>query len=155
MSMHLTEEQFSMQVSGEASTAVREHLAQCAKCRDEVEAFSSAMALFRSVVHESAEARVNTGESGASRESPPAEVAVGKWKWMWVAASALTLVLLPFVMREGGRAPVTEDAAVELHPDVLMDTVNMHLSRTLPAPLEPILALLPADESAVESGESR
>jgi hypothetical protein len=35
---------------------------------------------------------------------------------------------------------------------VFIDAVNLHLSRTLPAPMEPILALIPEDLSPADSG---
>ena len=49
-------------------------------------------------------------------------------------AGLLPLVALDFTMRSGGRA-----TAEEVDPSILMDSINLHLSRDLPAPMEPIM----------------
>ena len=46
----------------------------------------------------------------------------------------------------------SEQVSVEIDADALMNAVNLRLSRTLPAPMEPMMALLPSNESITQSG---
>jgi hypothetical protein len=61
------------------------------------------------------------------------------------------------------RAETTEDVtsskgglliAVPNDDVLLMDAVNAHLSRTVPAPMEPIMALIPDSESTTHAGRN-
>jgi hypothetical protein len=48
------------------------------------------------------------------------------------------------------------DAPADANADVLlMDAVGAHLSRTIPAPMEPIMALIPNQEDMDQPGGTR
>jgi hypothetical protein len=71
----------------------------------------------------------------------------------WAAAVAATLILgtLPLLLRKPQEIAVT--TAEEASPEVLMNAINLHLSRTMPSPMEPMMSLIPSDLYLTESGE--
>ena len=72
------------------------------------------------------------------------------WNWALVAAVAFVLVTLPlFITRP---KQFIENTSVATDADTLMREVNLHLSRTLPAPMEPIMTLIPKNELLTQSG---
>jgi hypothetical protein len=72
-----------------------------------------------------------------------------KWRWALVAATALVLAIIPFA---GTNRVSLPKAQVETDADALMRTVDLQLSRTIPAPMEPVIALLPVDQIQTTSG---
>jgi hypothetical protein len=67
----------------------------------------------------------------------------------------MTLVLVPFFTREKESREAVNETSVQTDPDALMDAVSIHLLRTVPAPMEPMLGLVPSGESKTESGGDR
>jgi hypothetical protein len=70
---------------------------------------------------------------------------------LWWALVAVTVLILTFISifryQSGPPEPSeAEDAAL------LMDAVTVHLSRKVPAPMEPVIVLLPEDERFSVSG---
>jgi hypothetical protein len=59
---------------------------------------------------------------------------------------ALLVAVVPFFMRENKPHEAVEQASTEISPDALMDRVNLHLSRTVPAPMEPVMFLIPSEQ---------
>jgi hypothetical protein len=49
-------------------------------------------------------------------------------------------------MSEKKPQKVDEQLSTETNPVAIMDRVNLHLSRTVPAPMEPMMSLIPSDE---------
>jgi hypothetical protein len=47
---------------------------------------------------------------------------------------------------------VSEQVFTETNPDAVMDRVNRHLSRTVPAPMEPMMSLIPREELISKPG---
>ena len=59
------------------------------------------------------------------------------------AAAAVVLAVLPFVRTGIKPEAFTEPAYTEADPDAVMNRVNLHLARTVPAPMEPLMLGLP------------
>jgi hypothetical protein len=146
MSNHLTEDQFAKCVVGQSTFEERKHLAECAECGGRLDYFRGTISVFRSAVRAGVDARIGSRPSLLIR---PAAARDPKWRWALVAATALVLALIPLA---GVKRVSPPKAQVETDADALMRTVDLQLSRTIPAPMEPVIALLPSDEIATQSG---
>jgi hypothetical protein len=150
MNNHLTEDQFAKSAVDQSTAEERKHLAECKDCSGELSRLRSSIALFQSALQNTVDIRL------VSRPPLCVEPAGGvdsKWSWALVAATALVLALVPCVGPITlTTAPPLENSQAESDADVLMHAVNLQLSRTVPTPLEPVIALLPADELPVKSG---
>jgi hypothetical protein len=62
------------------------------------------------------------------------------------------VIIVPFLTSTTAPRGVIESTPTPTDPEALMESVNLHLARTIPAPMEPILALLPSNDSINESG---
>jgi hypothetical protein len=147
MSNHLTEDQFAKCILGQPTLEERKHLAECAECGPELDRCRGSISLFRSAVRSGVDARI------ASQPRSPIQPFVvtrdPKWRWALVAATALVLAIIPFA---GTNRVSPPKAQAETDADALMRTVDLQLSRTIPAPMEPVIALLPLDEIQTTSG---
>jgi hypothetical protein len=146
MSKHLKEDQFAKCIAGQSRFDERSHLAECAECGAELDRFRGTISLFRSAVRAGVDARI---ASQPSLLIEPVAARDPKWRWALVAATALVLALIPFA---GVNRVSPPRAQVETDADALMRTVDLQLSRTIPAPMEPVIALLSSDEIATQSG---
>jgi hypothetical protein len=72
------------------------------------------------------------------------------WRWAFVVAGFVLVVLFPFFMTEH----IPQEARIQSSAEInaLMDRVNLHLSRTVPAPMEPLMELIPNEEFISKSG---
>lgn len=160
MSNHLSQDQLSMWILGRCTPEERQHGLDCAQCSAELARFQEPVSTFRTAF-----------QDWSDRESAPQlqEVTtfllrprrffIPSWSWAALGMAVVLLTSLPLyrqqeeLMRgskgQGPSAPastsVDEDA-------LLMHEVRRHLSRTLPAPMEPIMALVPNPESKISSG---
>src|SRR5262249_3168269 len=111
---------------------------------------------FRSVVRRQIDARVAMQPQAASQWSvPPAKAAGARWNWAWVPATigVVLLVITPFLTNKIEPPRVVVDNASTLEsPDDLMNAVNLHISRMVPAPMERMMVLMPMGEPTNESG---
>jgi hypothetical protein len=82
------------------------------------------------------------------------------WRWVAVGMAVMLVAAISTYRQKGTDAEVlvvpTIDASANTNADVLlMDAVSTHLSRRIPAPMEPIMALIPTQKKAVQSGETQ
>ena len=150
MSNHLSENQFAKYVVGRATSADRQHLLECAECSSELDRFSNTLSVFRTAIRDRIDDRV-IRRPGAF-PSAVRTSAMPKWCWALVAATLLVLMMLPFITHDYVRKSVVENISNDTDADALMNAVNLHLSRTVAAPMEPMMALIPNDEYTTESG---
>jgi hypothetical protein len=145
MSKHLTEEQFATCFVEGASGAAWEHLAECSACQSELDRLGSTVSSLRHAIRNRVDNQV---PSSVAQPAP-----VRRPKVAWAAAVAATLILgtLPLLLRKPQEIAV--NTAEETSPEVLMNAINLHLSRTMPSPMEPMLSLIPSDLYLTESGE--
>ena len=147
MSNHLTEDQFAKCILGQPPFEERKHLAVCAECGAELDRFRGTISVFRSAVRSGVDARI-ASQPGLLIQ-PFVATRDPKWRWALVAATALVLAIIPFA---GTNRVSPPKAQVETDADALMRTVDLQLSRTIPAPMAPVIALLPLDEIQTTSG---
>ena len=146
MNKHLSQEQFARCFVGGSTSASgpsaeeRQHLAACADCAAELDRFSNTVLSLRYAIRGRVEERVESGV-----ETRPAAAARPRGRWVLVAATVVLLGMVPFLARKP-EEPVKKVLAEPTSPDALMDAIHLHLSRTVPAPMEPMMSLIPSDE---------
>jgi hypothetical protein len=136
MSHHLTEKQFAKCAAGLADRALSLHLEECAACRAELDRFSGAVSLFRDAVHRRVDSRP---KPVISAQTPSRRVSTLRWAWVTAAAVAF---VIPLLLSQRISQPVQP----ELSPDEVMSRMYLHLSRTVPEPMEPLMPLISSDE---------
>src|SRR5262249_33538566 len=138
----------------EAGNAERQHLNECPECRAALDRFDGTIASFRTAIRERVDSQLNSPIRPVPQTPPrPAAFVNGAMlRWGFIAASVLMFVMVPFIAREQKVQTVIPQTTTATDADALMKAVNRHISRTMPAPMEPIIALLPSDEPATKSG---
>jgi hypothetical protein len=152
MTEHLTEEQIAAAVTGGVPDAAKNHLEDCRECGRAVADLRNALGLFR----ESATAW-SKGQQPAIRVPAPAPW----WQvWsqpraQWALAGAMCVLMglgaaipayrhfhgaaQPLIASDNPR-PILSDAA-------LLQQVNAQISRSVPGPMEPLMALMQASDT--------
>jgi len=148
MNDHLSHDQFAECASGRPGRDQLEHLGQCPECSAELEQFGQTLSLFRNAVRDRVDDRV-------ALEAPqitPRAADFPMWRWAVITAAVVVMVI-PYFMRENERPQQVEMPQIsEPSPEEVMARVNRHLSRTFPAPMEPMMSLIPANEQTPNSG---
>jgi hypothetical protein len=166
MNNHLSQDQLSMWFLGRSTSEERRHGAECPQCRAELARFEEPVTTFMNAMHDWSEhERVPRLEEVSSFLRRPPEYITGALRWAAVAMAVMLLTTIPIYRQVEAlmqRAGATEDVtlskggpsiALEMNDDVLlMNAVSAHLSRTIPAPMEPIMALVPDSESTTYAG---
>ena len=151
MSRHLSQDQFAKCAAGRRSKADLEHINECPTCSAELERFRKTLSLFRTAIRHRVDDRIDRSalEIAVPRRL---DARVSTWRWAMVAAAVVALVIPYFMSEYRKPQQVTEQAIFETNPEAVMERVSLHLSRTVPAPMEPLMSLLPSDQSTSESG---
>jgi anti-sigma factor RsiW len=153
MSNHLSEDQFVKCIAGRPGSVERQHIAECPECSADLERFGDALSTFRSAIHDRVDDRMALRGSGVPPfPIRPVESGLPIWRWAVAAMAIVVFVMLPFLISKPVAQEKSEQLSVEVDADALMNAVNLRLSRTLPAPMEPMMALLPSNESLTPSG---
>jgi hypothetical protein len=146
MSEHLSHERFA-RCFVESLPELEGHVRECPECSAELKRFGESVGQLRDKIRGRINAHV---ESLPVHASPRQKERTGHPKWQWALATATVVVvgLIPMATldtRLGARSP---KVSTEIDPSVLMDSINLHLSRDLPAPMEPMMVVFPRKESA-------
>lgn len=154
MSNHLSQEQFAkcfVAGSTSASKDERQHLAECPKCQAELDSFGNTVSSLRLAIRGRVDERVAAQPGDITPISVrPAVDRMPTMGWALATAAVLLLGLVPFLTQKPREA--IEEVTVETNADALMNAINLHLSRTVPSPMEPMMSLIPSDGSITESG---
>ena len=153
MSDHLSEDQFAKCLIGGSTRAELQHIRECPQCSVELERFEKMLSLFRTAVRDRIDDRV---ACHPSEDTPLGrrEAGISTLRWAWVTAAIVALII-PLFMSEKKPPKIDEQVATETNPVAIMDRVDLHLSRTVPAPMEPMMSLIPSDELISNSGGVR
>lgn len=127
MNSHLSPEQISEWMIGQKAPEVEEHLAQCPECAAAVEKIRAPIAMFRGAVRE---------WSGHQVATPVKRSGV---LWLRVAATAAALVVLVAIGIDGANRRA---AGIARQDDALLEQVQAQVSRSVPAPMEPLYDLM-------------
>ena len=151
MSNHLSQDQLSMCILGRSTPEEQRHARECPECSRELARFHDPVSTFRTVMQDWSDretvprlADVSVFLTRARRFANPF------WRWVPAGLAIIVLTAIPVYIQQRKLQTELEESTRE---DVLlMDAVNAHLSRTIPAPMEPIMALVPQQESTTQSG---
>ena len=147
MNPHLSQEQFARCFVGATASEELRHVAACSTCRLELEDFGKTVSSLRHEIRGRVDAHLEL-QPFVPREPQPLPMT----RWALVAAVVLLLGMAPFLttypVKESRRNSVSSPEASE----VLMESINAHLSRTVPSPMEPMMSLLPGDEIEIVWG---
>ena len=150
-SNHLSHDQLVNCFLGRSTNTELQHMLKCPECSADLDGFTNTISRFRDLIrhrideHLAAETNIVT--------APPRIPTRGIARWRWALAATMVVALvLPFVTMNREPRDVIENTSSEINPDALMNSVNLHLWRTMPEPMEPILALIPTDETTSLSG---
>ena len=165
MNNHLSQDQLSMWLLGRSTPEERRHGAECPQCRAQLARFEAPVTKFKNAMYEwSDREKVPHLEEVSIFLRRPAQSVPGALRWAAVGIAVMLLTTIAIYRHVEGpmrRAETTEDVtsskgglliAVPNDDVLLMDAVNAHLSRTIPAPMEPIMALIPDSESTTHAG---
>ena len=159
MSEHLSHDQISKWIMGQATPDEQRHGLECEQCSAELNRFRDRISTFRVAMHEWSEREVvprlerEPVASSRYRTQPPA------LRWALLAMTFAVLVGIPIYQHEskpestGPSTPSVADsqtqAAVNSPENIddvmLMESVNAHLSRPIPMSMERVMALLPVE----------
>ena len=145
MSKHLTQEQFARCFVEGASGTEWEHLTECSECQTELDRFGGTVSALRLAVRGRVDAHVvtQTFDLPVARQTP-------KTRWALAAAALLLFGIAPFLTERPPQA--VDESPAEASPEALMNAINLHLSRTMPSPMEPMMSLIPRDVYVTELG---
>jgi hypothetical protein len=146
MNNHLSSEQISEFMTGNATPEQAQHAANCAECAAELSELQETLSTFRdSVQHWAKQSGGSVIPDRAFLGTEERVFSVHPLRWA-LAAAALIVLAIPVYndISNRDRQNQAEDA-------LLLEQVNAHLSRAVPAPMEPLLELL-SDVSADEIG---
>jgi hypothetical protein len=151
MSNHLSQDQFAKCAVAKPTKAELQHLKECAECSAELDGFGNTLSLFRSAIRHRIDDRVALRPLNVAplRSAP---TAFSNWRWAFVVAGFVVVVLFPFFMTEHIPQETNNRQSTETSANALMNRVNLHLSRTVPAPMEPLMELIPNEEFVTQSG---
>ena len=144
MNNHLSEDQLTECLVRPPASGELHHIAECAECRAELERFDKTMSVFRSALRERVDVQVVF--------RPPAIPHTPKCAWALVAVSAMVFLMLPFFAHNIEPQRIVETGPAPMSPEELMNAVNLHISRTVPAPMERMMTVISQDESLTPSG---
>jgi len=150
MNNHLSEDQFSRCLVGQATNAELQHTRQCPECGAELKRFSATVSLFQSAVRHRIDGQVAVRSLVLEPKTHGATVR--PHRLVLVAAVFAVLVSLPFLKTGDQPEELTPPLSAEMNPEAVMNRVNLHLAQSVPSPMQPLLLGLPKYESIVESG---
>ena len=142
MSQHLSHEEFAQCFVGSESLEAQRHLRECPECSAELQCFGETVASLRGAIRGRVSARVAThSEVVLQRADRPVTSAGPRWRWAAAAAAIVLFGWIPVVTLETRLRESVPDPTYQSDAAALMDSINLHLSRDLPAPLEPMMVI--------------
>jgi len=162
MSTHLSEDQISKCIIGQATPEEDRHGRECPDCSAELSRFQKRVSTFRVAMQDwsEREAIPRLDETpNALHRRPPLYPSL---RWVVVSLAAAVLIGIPVYQHMEEPAPFITDTAASLPPEtainedvLLMEAVNAHLSRPIPMPMERVMALLPSEAEQAPSPDRK
>jgi hypothetical protein len=157
MSNHLSQDQLSMWILGRCTAEERQHGLDCPQCSGELARFQEPVSTFRAVFQDwSGREKAPQLQEVTTFLLRPRKFLIPSWSWAALGMAVVLLTAVPLYRQQEQLMRNQESHAPALNPvdedAVLMHEVGTHLSRTIPAPMEPIMALIPNPEFQTSSG---
>jgi len=138
MTSHLSTEQISKFLIGEATDEEREHARTCVDCVTELKRSQAVLAAFRNSVHHWADSQSRMHlRSRAFKWSKSPAFRIRPLQWA-LALAALIILAFPLFKNVSDRRREAE----AFNDTLLLEQIEASLSRAVPAPMEPLLQLL-------------
>jgi anti-sigma factor RsiW len=135
MIAHLSSDQLSEYILGQPSLIVARHVQDCPACRAELAQFREALGEFRGAVRAWSEVEADQALEISGSVPQPRSWAVSQ-QLAWALLIAAVCVIASFVMpRQRGESTAGADA-------VLLNQVDVQVSRTAPSSMEPLMKLV-------------
>jgi hypothetical protein len=148
MRVHLSSEQISRWMAGDRTPDADQHLRECARRAAETARLKTLLAEFRSSVI--AWSALQKGAEAPERWTPLEHrrgFARGVLRWKLAAAALAIAIVVPICKNSSDRRRETEAFEADVQ---LWEEVNAQVSRSVPAPLEPLMKLVVWEPDAVE-----
>jgi hypothetical protein len=137
MSKHLSEKELAAAIVNGLTPQEQQHVAECPQCSAELEVFHGTLSSFRSRFRGAVDAQLAVGVRRPTRVPEVTHRPIGLWG---LAATMILMVMaIPFLYDNAIPSRVPGESAADTNPDVLMKSIQAHLSRTVPGPMEPML----------------
>src|SRR5262245_24285149 len=151
MSNHLSPDQFETCVLGQAGEAELEHIKDCPECRAEFEHFKRVLTVFRGAIWDQVDDRLALQAADATTFTSTAD-GIPTWRLALVAAAFVVVVVIPFFTTRIIPPEPTKSGSAEMSPEAVMERLNRNLLRMMPAPMEPVMSLIPSEQFASKPG---
>jgi anti-sigma factor RsiW len=137
MNQHLSEKEFAVAIVKGLTPQQHQHVGECSRCAAEMESFSRTVSSFRSSFRELIDAELARGLHPSVLTPQPARRPIGLWGL--AAAMIAMVVAVPAFFDNVVPSRVAGESPADTNPDALMKSIQAHLSRTVPGPMEPML----------------
>jgi hypothetical protein len=137
MNQHLSEKEFALAIVKGFTPQQHQHVGECSQCAAEMEGFSRTMNSFRYSFRELIDAELARGVHLSARTPQAAHRPLGLW--VLAAAMIAMVIAVPAFYDNVVPSRVAGDSSADTNPDALMKSIQAHLSRTVPGPMEPML----------------
>ena len=111
-------------------------MSECSQCAAELEGFHGTVNSFRSSFRELIDTQL---ASNLDLSTPPQSAHRPIALWGLAAAMIAMVIAVPAFHDNMGPKRVAGESAADTDPNALMNSIQTHLSRTVPGPMEPIL----------------
>lgn len=156
MNRHLSSRQFSRWMIGEHTSPEEHHVRECPECSAELARLEASLSLFRGSVRQWSDRQSSGPDPGAWKIERARTGFIGQPRlWALVTAMVLMLAVVPIYRDAQDKQ---RKAALAQSDAVLMEQVDLQLSRAVPTPMEPLVKLVPwssEDNSTEEGGKVR
>jgi hypothetical protein len=136
---HLSSEQISSLLAGNATPETQHHAGTCPECAAEVRSQNEMLSVFGESLHrwsaDNGEALI-PGQAFLRNESRTFRI--GPIRWAVAAAALIVLIVIPLYRNATQRHREAET----FEDTLLLEQVNAQLSRAVPAPMEPLMKLV-------------
>lgn len=136
MNQHLSEKEFAVAIVRGLTPRQHQHMGECSHCAAEMESFSRAVKSFRSSFRELIDAELTRGVNLSELPPRPAHRSLGLWG---LAAAMIAMVVAVPAFLDSVVPSRGGESSADTNPDALMRSIQTHLSRTVPGPMEPML----------------
>ena len=154
MKSHLSQDQFAKCVVAPPGDKERRHLAECSACSAELKRFESALLSFRSAIRTRIDERTELRTPVFALARPECSH-TRKWQLGIVGVAAVVFAVLPLLVPINKSSRSSRRSIEQTDPNTVMERVHLHLSRTVPGPMEPVLSLIPPDDLINQPGVSQ
>ena len=153
MNNHLSSQQISRCLAGDITPQEQQHFHECPECGAEMVRVRTLLSDFRGAVSQWAEAQQPVLQY--ARFARKRQWRVLRWAPAAAAAAAITVIPLYKNFQERESRAQAAQAAQAAQDALLLERVNLQLSRTAPESLQPLMDLISDTRTDANEGERR